>query len=95
MNRLASSPGLVVEAVVEERLAAAGLGLGEVHAAAEMLQDLRHRDADVGVELVGQAGDEQGDVGGHEEGILGNKRSARKLGARTSANVKRNVKRET
>lgn len=54
--------GFGVEAVVEEGLAAAGLGVGEGDRAAEAFEDLGHGNADLGVELVGQAGDEECDV---------------------------------
>ena len=49
----------VVKAVVEERLAAAGLRLGEGDLAAEPLEDLGDGDPDVRIELVRQAGDKQ------------------------------------
>ena len=61
-HALGEGLGLGVEAVVEEGLAAAGLGGGEGDAAAVVLEDLGDGDADVGVELVGEAGDEEGDV---------------------------------
>src|SRR3954465_12474898 len=57
--------GLIVKPVIEERLAAAGLRFGEMNGATEVLEDLRHRDTDARVELIGQAGDEEGDVTGH------------------------------
>jgi hypothetical protein len=50
-----------VEAVVEKRLAAAGLSGGEFDLAVEVFEDLGDRDADVGIKLVGQAGDEKRD----------------------------------
>jgi len=61
---------LVVEPVVEERLAAARLGLGKLHGAAEVLEDLGHGDPDLGVELVGEACDEQSDGMGHMDKFL-------------------------
>jgi hypothetical protein len=39
------------------------LGFGENDFAAEMLEDFGDGDSYVGVELVGQAGDEEGDLG--------------------------------
>ena len=52
----------VVKPVVKERLPAAGLSGGEMNLAVEVLQDLGHRHANLRVELVGQAGDEQSDI---------------------------------
>src|SRR5262245_34302704 len=54
-----------MKAVIEKRLPAAGLGVGEVHLAAEALQDLGHRHADMRVELVRQTGNKQCDVVRH------------------------------
>ena len=51
-----------VEAVVEKRLAAAGLRLRKLDAAAEVLEQLGDRDADVGVKLVRQTGNKKRDV---------------------------------
>jgi hypothetical protein len=55
--------GVGVEAVVEEGLAAAGLRFGEDDLAAEMFEDFGDGDADVRIELVGQAGNEERDLG--------------------------------
>src|SRR5690606_36883981 len=54
--------GLGVEAVVVHGLAAAGLGLREGDGAAETLEDLDGGDAGAGVEVAGEAGDEEADV---------------------------------
>src|SRR4051794_11224270 len=64
-------PRAVVIAVVEERLAAAGLGLREADVAAVMLEDPGDGDAHVRVELVGQASDEERDVVSHRRASLG------------------------
>src|SRR6185436_6882809 len=56
---------LWLESIVVKRLPAARLQLRKRDMASEMLEDFRDRDADVGIELVGQAGDEQSDVGFH------------------------------
>jgi len=58
--------GFGVESVIEERLAAAGLGLGERDLAAEVFEDLGDGYADVRVELVGQARDKQGNLLRHD-----------------------------
>jgi hypothetical protein len=56
--RLASWRDSAGNPLLKKRLAATGLGLGEKHLAAETLEDFRDGDADVGIKLVGQAGDE-------------------------------------
>src|SRR4051812_30056679 len=57
--------GLFRIAVVEKRLPAAGLRLRKVNLATEVLKDLCNGDADLRIKLVGQAGDEEGDVVRH------------------------------
>ncbi len=47
---------------VERRLAAAGLGFGKVDLVAQALQHLRDGDADLGKNLIDDAGDKQGDA---------------------------------
>jgi hypothetical protein len=60
--------GVVVAAGVVHRLAAAGLGGGEVDVVAEGFEDEDDGLTGAGVELVGETGDEEGDGGGwHEE----------------------------
>ncbi len=54
-----------MKAIVVKRLAAAGLRLRERDGAAEMLEDFGDGHADVGIELIGQAGDEKGDASLH------------------------------
>jgi hypothetical protein len=54
-----------MEPVVEEWLAAAGLRRGKMDAAPEMLEDFCDRHADVRLELIREAGDEQGDISRH------------------------------
>src|SRR5438045_9264309 len=61
----------VVIAVVEERLAVAGLGLRKADIASVMLEDPGDGDAHVRVELVGQASDEERDVVSHRRVSLG------------------------
>ena len=58
--------GFGMKTVVEERLATTGLGAGKVHDAVEAFQYFRYRNADLRIELVGQAGDEKSDVTGHD-----------------------------
>ena len=55
---LAQLFGLVVKAIVEKGLPAASLRLRKMNGAAEAFEDFRHRNADAGIELIGQAGDE-------------------------------------
>src|SRR5579862_9554443 len=54
-----------VKAVVKEWLPAAGLILREADGAVETLEDFGDRHANARIELVGQAGDEEGDVVRH------------------------------
>jgi hypothetical protein len=56
---------LGMKPVVEERLAAAGLGSGEMHDTTEMLEDFSDRNPDARIELIVQARDEKGDVASH------------------------------
>src|SRR5437764_1981955 len=61
----------VVIAVVEKWLAATGLHFGEANLAPVMLKDLGDGNADVRVELIGQASDEERDVVSHRRVSLG------------------------
>jgi hypothetical protein len=64
--------GVVVAAGVVHRLAAAGLGGGEVDVVAEGFEDEDDGLTGAGVELVGETGDEEGDGGrggGHGERV--------------------------
>src|SRR4051812_35252304 len=63
--------GAVLVSVVEERLAATGLYLWKANLASVVLQDPGDGDADVWIELIGQAGDEQRDVVRHRRVSLG------------------------
>src|SRR5690606_8138487 len=51
----------IVQAVVEHRLAAAGLRLGKGDLATQLSQHLHHGDTGARIERVGQAGDEKRD----------------------------------
>jgi hypothetical protein len=51
-----------MKAIVEKRLAAAGLCSGKCNPAPEPLENPRDCDSDLRIELVGQTGDEKRDI---------------------------------
>jgi hypothetical protein len=52
---------------VESGLPATGLGLGEIEFIAQLFQHIGHAQADLGKQLIDQAGDEQRDTLDHRE----------------------------
>ena len=61
--------GLGAIAAIECRLAAAGLVFGEIDPVAEAFENVGHRHAHLGEELVDHAGDEQRDLATHHQSL--------------------------